>query len=78
MSDKPAIEHNSCAVARCEVEHPSLHGGDLPEPRTEYQEGDLEKFFGIDPDFTGDMSTEDYLDNLRGDQRLDAIEQKIK
>jgi hypothetical protein len=36
-------------------------------PAVEYQEGDLEKFFGIDPHFTGDMSTEEYLDELRGE-----------
>jgi hypothetical protein len=34
-------------------------------PSTEYREGDLEKFFGIDPDFTADMPTTDYLDDLR-------------
>lgn len=33
----------------------------------EYQEGDLEKFFGVDPNFTGDMSTEDYMNTLRGE-----------
>lgn len=32
----------------------------------EYQEGDLEKFFGLDPDFTGNLSTEEYLTKLRG------------
>lgn len=36
-------------------------------PVAEYQAGDLEKFFGIDPNFTGDMSTEDYLEALRGE-----------
>lgn len=32
----------------------------------EYQEGDLERFFGIDPDFTGELSTSEYLDGIRG------------
>lgn len=45
----------------------------LPDFRTpdpaEYQEGDLEKFFGIDPDFTGGMSTEDYVDYVRSGRR---------
>jgi hypothetical protein len=36
-------------------------------PSAEYKEGDLEKFFGIDADFTGDMPTTDYLDDLRGE-----------
>ena len=37
------------------------------KPAAEYQAGDLEKFFGIDPTFTGGMSTEDYLEALRGE-----------
>lgn len=36
--------------------------GVLPE----YREGDLEKFFGCDPDFTGGLSTEEYIDRIRG------------
>jgi hypothetical protein len=36
-------------------------------PSAEYQKGDLEKFFGLDADFTGDMPTTDYLDDLRGE-----------
>jgi len=36
-------------------------------PAPEYQEGDLDKFFGCDPGFTGDLSTEEYLDDLRGE-----------
>lgn len=32
----------------------------------EYQDGDLEKFFGIDPDFTGNKSTSEYVDEIRG------------
>ena len=39
----------------------------------EYLEGDLEKFFGIDPNFTGDMSTEEYLDDLRGETTEDYL-----
>lgn len=31
----------------------------------EYREGDLQKFFGVDPDFTGDLSTEQHLDRVR-------------
>jgi len=40
---------------------------EIIDPSAEYREGDLEKFFGIDPDFTGDMSTEEYLNDLRGE-----------
>jgi hypothetical protein len=36
-------------------------------PVVQYIEGDLEKFFGIDPDFTGAMSTGEYIDGLRGE-----------
>ncbi|MCY7347584.1 MAG: hypothetical protein LH614_15380 [Pyrinomonadaceae bacterium] len=38
-----------------------------------YQQGDLEKFFGCDPNFTGNLSTEDFLSELRsedGDEYL--------
>jgi hypothetical protein len=42
-------------------------------PAAEYQAGDLEKFFGIDPDFTGEMSTDEYLDDLRGDTTEDYL-----
>src|SRR5262249_2925980 len=35
------------------------------EKCTEYQEGDLEKFFGSDPDFTGRLTTEEYIDKIR-------------
>lgn len=31
----------------------------------EYRDGDLEKFFGIDPDFTGSLSTDEYIDKIR-------------
>lgn len=33
----------------------------------EYREGDLEKYFGADPDFTGGLSTEEYLNRVRGE-----------
>jgi hypothetical protein len=46
-------------------------------PSAEYNEGDLEKFFGIDPDFTGEMSTEDYLDDLRGESTEDYLKPLI-
>ena len=39
----------------------------------EYQEGDLEKFFGLDSNFTGEMSTEEYLDDLRGESTEDYL-----
>jgi hypothetical protein len=42
-------------------------------PSAEYQDGDLEKFFGLDPYFTGDLSTEDYVDDLRGDTTEDYL-----
>jgi len=32
----------------------------------EYREGDLEKFIGCDPNFTGGLSTEEYIDRIRG------------
>ncbi len=31
------------------------------------RDGDIDAFFGCDPDFTGKMSTEEYLDHLRED-----------
>lgn len=34
--------------------------------KVDYQEGDLEKFFGCDPDFTGDQTTEEFIDEMRG------------
>jgi hypothetical protein len=37
-----------------------------PAVEAAYQEGDLEKFFGVDPDFTGAESTSDYIDRIRG------------
>lgn len=33
-----------------------------------YEEGDLEKLFGCDPDFTGDLSTEEHIEKLRGEE----------
>lgn len=43
------------------------NGGEprVTTPHVEYQEGDIEKFFGVDPDFTGDMTTEEYIDSIR-------------
>jgi len=32
-----------------------------------YQEGDLQKFFGCAPDLTGDLSTEEYISQIRSD-----------
>ena len=32
-----------------------------------YQEGDIKKFFGCDKNFTGDKTTEEFLDELRGE-----------
>ena len=32
----------------------------------EYREGDLEAFIGCDPNFTGKLSTEEYIDKIRG------------
>lgn len=46
----------------------------VAQPAAEYREGDLEKFFGIDPDFTGGMATDDYVDELRGDKRAVAAQ----
>jgi hypothetical protein len=40
----------------------------------EYQEGDIDRFFGSDPHFTGTKSTEDYLEDLRGETTEDYIE----
>jgi hypothetical protein len=36
-------------------------------PSIGYEEGDLDKFFGCDPNFTGDLTTEQFLDELRGE-----------
>lgn len=40
----------------------------------EYQEGDLEKFFGCDPHFTGNLNTAEYIDDLRGEITEDYVE----
>jgi len=43
-------------------------------PSPEYQEGDLEQFFGCDTNFTGNLSTEEYIDDLRGENTENYIE----
>lgn len=48
-----------------------LHIKDLIEMPT-YQDGDLEKFFGCDPYFTGDLTTEEYMNEIRDDE-LDSL-----
>lgn len=53
-----------------EVDHLKI---ETISPSAEYQEGDLEKFFGLDPHFTGDLSTDDYADDLRGDTTEDYL-----
>jgi hypothetical protein len=40
----------------------------------EYQEGDVDKFFGCDPEFTGPVSTEEYLHDLRGETTEEYLE----
>jgi hypothetical protein len=35
----------------------------------EYQEGDLDKFFGCAPDITGELSTDDFIDTMRRNDR---------
>jgi hypothetical protein len=32
----------------------------------DYQEGDIDAFFGCDKEFTGDKSTEEHLQDIRG------------
>jgi hypothetical protein len=44
------------------------------EPAAAYKEGDLEKFFGADPNFTGGQSVDKYLDKLRGDSADEYLE----
>jgi hypothetical protein len=41
----------------------------------EYQDGDLEAFFGCDPDFTDGLTTEEYIDDLRGGSTEEYLEQ---
>ena len=36
-------------------------------PAPEYKKGDLSRFFGSSPDLTGDLSTDDFVDNFRAD-----------
>lgn len=36
------------------------------EPLETYQKGDIEKLFGSDPDFTGGLSTEEFIEQIRG------------
>jgi hypothetical protein len=42
-------------------------------PALEYLDSDLEKFFGCDPNFTGNQSTEEFIDDLRGETTEDYI-----
>jgi hypothetical protein len=35
------------------------------EPLEIYREGDIEKMFGSDPDFTGNLSTDEFIDQMR-------------
>ena len=42
-------------------------------PALEYQDDDLEQFFGCDPNFTGNKSTEDFIDDLRGETTEDYL-----
>lgn len=39
----------------------------------EYQDDDLEQFFGCDPNFTGNKNTEEFIDDLRGETTEDYI-----
>lgn len=48
-----------------ELEH--LRIEDINET-AEYQEGDIDKFFGCDSSFSGDVTTEQHLDALRGEE----------
>jgi hypothetical protein len=41
----------------------------------EYKEGDLEKFFGADPNFTGGRDVNEYIDDLRGESTEDYLKQ---
>ena len=38
---------------------------EIIEKCPEYRDGDLDKFFGIDPDFTGQLTTEEYIEKIR-------------
>jgi hypothetical protein len=40
-----------------------------------YLEGDLEKFIGCSPDATGDLSTEEYIDLVRGRESEEEFEE---
>ena len=66
-----------CVVGSCKLDVPegqqrytseldeaiiTAHFQVLPE----YREGDLEKFIGCDPNFTGGLTTEEYIDRIRG------------
>lgn len=42
-------------------------------PAAEYKDDDLERFFGCDPDFTGRLSTEEFIDDLRGETTEDYL-----
>jgi hypothetical protein len=42
-------------------------------PSPEYHDDDLEQFFGCDPNFTGNQSTEAFIDDLRGETTEDYI-----
>jgi hypothetical protein len=43
----------------------------------EYKEGDLEKFFGCAPDFTGELSTEEYVDDIRSGGKTTEMGKRI-
>lgn|GEM_PF-2216933 len=74
-------------VGSCSLDDPEgeqHYGGDLDDSITvahfqvlpEYREGDLEKFVGCDPNFTGGLSTEEHIDRIRGG--ADAFDQNTE
>lgn len=66
-------------VGSCRLDEPDgeqRYGPDLDESiiiatfkvLPEYREGDVDKFVGCAPDFTGGLTTEEYIDKIRGER----------
>lgn len=73
LKDKDAVVHVEGwkTVINGKVEH--LKATNIT-PAPDYLDDDLEKFFGCDPNFTGSQSTEDFIDDLRGETTEDYLE----
>ncbi len=66
MKDKP---NNKVAVSpsvplNCSADA-DKENAERETDKHEYREGDIDAFFGCDPDFTGNLTTEEHLQKIR-------------